>query len=97
MCAKIDVLRRQVAELLEQLLTIFHVGVVRLVRPKEAPDWLQLANWFCGIHPDRDWKFAVGRNGSSLSTDRLRANQKRNISERPKEEHGFHWGQIVAT
>ena len=51
--AKIHLRRPELAERREQLAAVLHVGVVRLVRSEEAPDWLQLATAGGGVHLDR--------------------------------------------
>src|SRR5205085_4939323 len=58
--AEIDLFRSEGAELGNEFGAVLHVGVVRLVRAEEAPDWLEVALWGRGVHSDGNGERRLG-------------------------------------
>ena len=54
--AEIHSLRRELAEFADQLLAVFHGGIIRFVGSEEPPDRMQFADGFAGIHANGDTK-----------------------------------------
>ena len=63
--AEVDLRRAELAQRREQLASVLHVRVVRLVRPEEPPDRTQLAAACAGLDLDRDRERLAGRGAGA--------------------------------